>query len=478
MIDGALRARDQADTVRTQGRNGAQIHTSSAKGREHMQTKSKLALFGGPKSVQADPGDMFKWPIFTKEHEEAVLDVLRRGAMSGTDVTKEFEKEYAAWQGARYALACNTGTAALHMAMYGCKVGVGDEIIGPSMTYWASVLPALSLGATVVFAEVDPNTLCLDPNDIEHRITDRTKAIVVVHYCGYPADMDPIMKIARKHNLKVIEDVSHAHGGLYEGKKVGNFGDVAAMSVMSGKSLAVGEGGIITTNDREIYDRALAFGHYERFNAENIETEYLKPWVGLPLGGYKYRMHQMSSAVGRVQLKHYDQQMAEIQKAMHYFWDLLEGVPGIRPHRPPKGSGSTMGGWYAAKGLYRREELGGLSLTRFCEAVRAEGAPASPGANSPLHLHPLFHTVDVYGHGKPTVIAHAKRDVRQPRGSLPVSESIPGSVFSIPWFKHYRPEIIEQYAAAYRKAAENYDELLKDDPGDPENMGVRRFFRG
>jgi len=424
-----------------------------------MEKKSELAIFGGPKAVQSDSGDMFTWPIITKEDEDSVLEVLRRAGMSDIDVTQKFEQEFAQWQGTKYALGFNNGTSALHSAMFGCKVGVGDEIISPSLTYWASALPCFSLGATVVFADIDPDTICIDPNDIEHRITKYTKAIVVVHYCGYPADMDPIMDIARRHNLKVIEDVSHAHGGIYKGRKVGAIGDVAAMSVMSGKSLAVGEAGILVTDDLEIYERAIAFGHYERFGG-SIQTESLKQYVGLPMGGYKYRMHQLSSAVGRVQLKHYDERNVEILKAMNYFWDLLEGVPGIKAHRPPKGSGSEMGGWYAAHGLYRPDELDGLPLSRFAEAVRAEGCGCHPGCNFPLHLHPLFNTCDIYGHGKPTRLANCDRDIRQPIGSLPISEKIQSLVYGIPWFKHYRPEIIEEYAYAFRKAAENYKELL------------------
>ena len=441
-----------------------------------MITKSPLAILGGPKAVQTDPGDIFAWPIITQEDEDAVLEVLRRGAMSNTDVTEQFEREYAQWQGAKYALGFNNGTAALHAAMFGCKIGVGDEIICPSLTYWASALPCYSLGATVVFAEVDADTLCIDPGDIEHRITERTKAIVPVHYLGHPADMDPIMEIAERRGLKVIEDVSHAHGALYKGRKVGAFGHVAAMSMMSGKSFAIGEAGMLTTDDLEIYERAIAFGLYERFQG-GIQTEDLKPLLGLPLGGYKYRMHQLSSAVGRVQLKYYDARCEEIQKAMDYFWDLLEGVPGIRAHRPPKGSGGTMGGWYAAHGLYRPEELEGLSITRFTQAVNAEGCGCSPGCNLPLHLHPLFNTCDVYGHGKPTRIANSNRDLRQSPGSLPVTESMNARTYSIPWFKKWRPQVIEEHANAFRKAAENYKELLKDDPGDPPQMGGWHFFR-
>jgi perosamine synthetase len=344
------------------------------------------------------------------------------------------------------------------------------------MTYWASVLPAYSLGATVVFAEIEPDTLCIDPKDIEHRITDRTKAILVVHYLGYPADMDPIMKIAKKHKLKVIEDVSHAQGGLYKGRKLGSIGDVGAMSLMSAKPFAIGEAGIMITNNLEIHERGIALGHYERFGTD-IQTKELKPFIGIPMGGFKYRMHQCSSAVGRVQLKLYDARCVEIQKAMNYFWDLLEGVPGMRAHRPAKKSGSTMGGWYIPHGLYVPEELGGLSVTRFSAAVTAEGAMCAGGSNVPLHLHPTFNTADVYGHGKPTRIANSNRDLRQPLGSLPVTEKSPFRNFYVPWFKKYRPEFIKENVAAYRKVAENYKELLKDDPGDPPQLGGWHFFK-
>ncbi len=436
----------------------------------------ELAILGGPKAIQTDIGDIFTWPIITKEDEDAVLDVLRRRAMSGTDVTKQFEAEFANWIGVKYALGFNNGTSAIHASMFGCKIGIGDEVICPSVTYWASAVPVFSLGATVVFADIDPETLCIDPLDIERKITDRTKAIVVVHYLAHPAEMDLIMDIAKRYNLKVIEDVSHAQGGLYKGKRLGTIGDVGAISLMSGKSFAVGEGGMLVTNNLEIYERAIAFGHYERFD-ESIKTEELKPFIRIPMGGYKYRMHQLSSAIGRVQLKYYDERCEEIREAMNYFWDLLEEVPGVRAHRTPRDSGSNMAGWYGARGLYKPEELGGLSVSRFTEAVRAEGfSGCRPGCNAALHTHGLFKTCDVYGHGKPTRIANANKDVREYDKDLPVSETISRRVYTIPWFKHYRPDIIEQYAYAFKKVAENYKELLKDDKGDPEELGVWHFF--
>ncbi len=437
---------------------------------------SKFAIFGGPKAVTREPGDLFTWPIITREDEDAVLEVLRRGAMSGTDVTLKFEGEFAAWQGTKYALGFNNGTSSIHGALFGCGVGIGDEVICPSITYWASILQVFSLGGTVVFGEVDPVSLCLDPKDLEKRITPRTKAIMVVHYLGHPADMDPIMEIANRHGIAVIEDVSHAQGSLYKGRKVGTIGHVGAMSLMTGKAFAIGEAGMLVTDDQEIYERAIALGHYERFGDE-IQTKSLRPYLGLPLGGYKYRMHQLSSAVGRVQLKYYDLRTQEIRRSVDYFWELLEGVPGVRPHRPTDPN-SHMGGYYYPHGLYIPEELGGLSVTRFAEAVRAEGAlDCHPGCNRPLHLHPVFNTCDVYGAGKPTRIANSPVDLRQEPGSLPTSEGIGNRVYGIPWFKQYRPEKIQEYAQAFRKVAENYKELLAEDPGDPADLGGWHFFK-
>jgi dTDP-4-amino-4,6-dideoxygalactose transaminase len=170
-------------------------------------------------------------------------------------------------------------------------------------------------------------------------------------------------------------------------------------------------------------------------------------------------MNQTCAAMGRVQLRHYPARIAEIQRAMNRFWDLLEGVPGLRAHRTSPESGSTMAGWYSPHGIYNAAELGGLPCGKFCEAVTAEGVVCLRGANFPLHLHSLFHTGDIFRMGKPTMIAFGQRDVRQGPGSLPVAESINDIAFSIPWFKKDRPEQIAEYAQAYRKVAEHAAEL-------------------
>jgi perosamine synthetase len=454
----------------------------SLKGELHQmaketETKNTLALLGGEKFVKTERPELFGWPIVTERHEQAVLDVLHARKMSGIEITREFEKKYAESLGRKYALAYNNGTAAILGAMYGLGIGLGDEVICPSITYWASVAQAYSLGATPVFADIDPETLCIDPNDIEHRVTPRTKAIVVVHYAGMPAEMDAIMKVAAEHNLKILEDASHAHGALYKGKQIGTFGEAAAFSLMTGKALAIGEGGILFTDDRRVYERALLFGHYIRH--DEITLDELKPFVGLPCGGAKHRIGQLSSAFGLVQLELYPKQMAEIDKAMNYFCDLLEGTAGIRPIRPAKGTNTTKGGWYYPHFKYITEDLGGLSLSRFARAARAEGLICNPGCNKPLHLHPLFTTMDVYGHGRPTRIAFLDESakIEQYVETLPVAESITCCVFEVPWFKHYEPEAIEEHAGAYKKVIENYQSLLPGDTDkDAETGGYSSFF--
>ena len=159
-------------------------------------------------------------------------------------------------------------------------------------------------------------------------------------------------------------------------------------------------------------------------------------------------------------MRYYPERMAEIQSALNHYWDCLEGVPGIRPHRPPKDSGSTMGGWYTPMGHYVPGELGGLSAGRFIEAALAEGARIDVARNYIMHLHPFFQDADVYHHGKPTVNAYGARDMRCGPGSLPVAERIFDRAFSAPGFKKYRPEQIEEHARALRRVVEHHEELL------------------
>jgi len=296
---------------------------------------------------------------------------------------------------------------------------------------------------------------------------------MVVHYMAHPAPMDEIMAIAKKHGLRVIEDVSHAQGGHYKGRMLGTFGDVAAMSLMSCKSFAIGEGGMLVTDDPEIYKRAIRFGHYDRIidvysDAEMAETK------NIPFGGLKNRMHQTSAAIGLEQLKKHDAEIAEIDRAMKYFWQGVADVPGIRMIYP-KDAGSDKAGWYASRFQYEAAAFGGVSNVTFCDALNAEvGGGFSFGCNMPLHLSSVFFDVDVYGHGKPTAQAFmpAGVDLRQETGALPNAEKVNGHILGEPWFKHCDPARIDPYVEAVHKVAAQATELLAINDTEPVLGGI------
>ncbi len=433
-----------------------------------------LAMNGGtPVLAETAPDSLFAWPIITEEDEAAALDVIRGNKYSNNDITLKFQEEFAAWLGTDYAVCYPNGTMAITAAMFAARLCKGDEIICPTKTYWASISQAFLFGATPVFCNVN-EMLSVDPADIERCITPKTKALMIVHYFGYPCDMDAIMPIVKKHNLLLIEDVSHAQGGLYKGKKLGTFGDIAAMSLMSTKSFSAGELGIVVTSNRKLYERAVAYGHYEKNNKNFItESDDLKPYFNIALGGVKGRANQLCTALARVQLKYYDERCAEIRRAMNYFWDMLEDVPGIVPIRVDESTGSNMAGWYCPHGGYRPEELGGLSVDRFCEAVRAEiPFPTYPGGNFCLHTHEYFRTYDLFNEGEPSRTANSERDVCADDARCKVSERI--CCFSVPWFKHFDREWITLYAAGFRKVAENYRELIDIDKENEVESG--RWF--
>ena len=419
----------------------------------------KLAILGGTPAIVNPPiKKLFNWPIITQEDENAALDVIRNNSFSGIDITKKFQDEFAEWIGTKHAVAYCNGTMALAATMFAIGLGKGDEIICPTKTYWASILQATSFGASAVFCNID-ETLCIDPDDIERCISPATKAIMVVHYSSCPCDMDRIMAIAKKHNLYVIEDVSHAQGGFYKGRRLGTIGDIAGMSLMSQKSFSAGELGIVVTNNRRLYERSIAYGHYERNNEENIiESDELKPYFHMSLGAVKGRANQLCTAIARVQLKYYDERCAEVRRAMNYFCDLIENIPGINPIRVDESTGSNMAGWYAGKCIYKPEFFHGLPVEKFAEALNAEGVDTYANGNYCLHTHEYFRSFDLFSDGAPTRIAYNNRDVRELDKLCRPSEQI----FSIglPLFRSFDKEWIEKYATAFRKVAENHQQLL------------------
>src|SRR5581483_1802084 len=243
-------------------------------------------------------------PDITQAEIEAVMEVLCTPHLSLGPRVTQFEEAFAAYVGAKYAVAVNSGTSGLHLAVIAAGIGAGDEVITPSFSFIASANCVLYERATPVFVDIDPLTGNMDPALVEAAISQRTKAIIVVHAFGQPADIDPILAIARKHHLVVIEDACEALGAQYKGRQVGTLADVAVFAFYPNKQMTTGEGGMIVTDNAEwaALFRSLRNQGRDVFNA----------WLNHTRLGYNYRMDEMSAALGLAQLRRIDELLARL----------------------------------------------------------------------------------------------------------------------------------------------------------------------
>lgn len=263
-------------------------------------------------------------PIIGEEEIENVVEVLKSGMIAQGPKVMEFEEKFANWIGAKYGIATNSGTSALHVALLACGIGEGDEVITTPFTFIASGNAIVYTGATPVFADIDLDTYTIDPDKIEDLITDKTKAILPVQLYGQAADMDKIREIAEKHDLKIIEDAAQAHGAEYNGEKVGTFGDMACFSFYPTKNMTTSEGGMITTNDEELAKKAQMFrahGASERYHHDEI--------------GYNFRMTDIAAAIGLAQLNVIDEFNNKRISNANYLNEQLKDVEGIVTPKSP-----------------------------------------------------------------------------------------------------------------------------------------------
>ncbi|MHA1819037.1 MAG: DegT/DnrJ/EryC1/StrS family aminotransferase [Promethearchaeota archaeon] len=409
--------------------------------------KEDLAYYGGVKAVTREPN--YQWPVVTDEEIEAVVSLLksRKLSIAKGDVIEEFETNFSKYLGVKHCILQNNGTSTLHAAYWAAGVGPGDEVIVPTYTWLASATPILATNGVPVFCDVDPKTFCANPEDIRKRITDRTKAICVVHLWGHACDMDPIMEIAREHDLKVIEDCSHAHGTEYKGKKVGTIGDIGCFSLQGGKAMTGGEAGALVTNDEELYQRAMLVGQYKRTQTD-ITIDKYKPYAYTALG-WKYRAHPVAAVLANIQLKYLDQRNAERNKAHEYFSEALKEIEGIDP--PYNAPYSKHGGWYGLRLLIQKEKVK-APLDHVIELLKAEGVKASKERYKLLHLEPLFsEPFNFYGSNCPFNCPHVKYHYKWKKGDFPVSEELMTRIISLNRFEKFDEEYIDMNIEAFRK---------------------------
>jgi dTDP-4-amino-4,6-dideoxygalactose transaminase len=382
-----------------------------------------------------------KWPVFGEAEEAAVLRILRDGNVSTHPVIRELEEDFRKFSGREFTLAHCNGTAALLAAFHSLGLQPGDEVLVPSATFWASVLPMVWCGLVPVFCESESETLGIDPEDAERRITARTRAIVTVHLWGLPCKVHEIQRLADAHGLKVIEDASHAHGASVDGVPCGRFGDVSVFSLQGDKLVPAGEGGVFLTDNAEFHKRALCLGDITRI----IRMPLPEMRFAATSFGIKTRIAPMSAALGRAMLARLPETNA-VRNANHRLLSAALEPLGFDTFPPP----ANVERVYFEFIIRHRDP--GLDVKRLVELLQQMGCRVG------LPRYPLLHQQPFFTEGHWRTIGRYPDGLTIPdcgAASLPRTEQANGSLIRLPNFCH--PEsapLIHQYAEAFRRAME------------------------
>ncbi|WP_227699149.1 DegT/DnrJ/EryC1/StrS family aminotransferase [Spirosoma radiotolerans] len=341
--------------------------------------KKRLAIVGGPKSVEK----IFPWPIYDETDVQAVASVVRSGQWGNPDCADEvarFEQEFAAYCDSKYAVTCVNGSVSLRLALIAAGLRPGDEVIVPPYTFIATASVVLEINCVPVFVDIDPRTYNLDPERIEAVITEKTRAIIPVHFAGLACDMAAILDIAKRYNLRVIEDAAHAHGAEYKGRKLGSIGDAGSFSFQSSKNLTSGEGGIVITNDDALYETMNSLRNVGRLPSGQ--------WYDHFNPGCNYRITQLQAVLLSEQLKRLDEQTIIRNENGLYLDSLLADVDGITPLS--RGAVAVRHCYHLYIVKYDKTKFGQLPKNEFIAMLLAEGVPCSAGYPHPLYKQPVF----------------------------------------------------------------------------------------
>jgi len=344
---------------------------------------AKLAVNGG--NPVAPGGLQTTWPIFDETDKHAVLEVLTSGkwcALRHEPDTKngQFEAAFSRYLGTKYGLLVDNGTNAIALALKAGGVEAGDEVIVPAVTFVATATAVSQVNGVPVFADIDPETYQIDPSLARRLITKKTKAIVPVHYGGYPADMDEVMSIAQEHDLLVVEDAAEAHGTEWRGKKVGSIGHLGAFSFNVYKTLTCGEGGFVSTNDEEMAARCMSYANFGRLPGRDVYEHFVIGW--------NMRLTEIQAALLLSQFRKLQKQVDIRHDNGEYFASELAKIEGVSAlKRDPR---IIKRGYYFYFIRYDSSRFKGVSRNRFLKALRAEGIPIHTAHNQPLYRNPAF----------------------------------------------------------------------------------------
>jgi dTDP-4-amino-4,6-dideoxygalactose transaminase len=409
----------------------------------------KLAIDGG--TPIRSKGPIVETDVFEEEEFQALMEVAKAKKLRRAEAALEYERSIAEYFGVKHAIAVSSGTTALHIALAAFGIGPGDEVIVTPYTFVASDTCVLEQNAIPIFADVDPIHLTLDPEDVARRITPRTKAIIPVTITGSLVDMDPIMDLAKKHNLWVLEDACQSLGASYKGRLVGTIGHVGAFSTITGKIANTGEGGFVVTDDTDLFEKMWGYQDFARKRSLGPASKY--HW-DLPCTNY--RITNMQAAIGIQQMKRLPDMIARRSENADYLSEKLRGVPGmVLPAGSPWGERVYF--YYVVRLL---PEILGTDMLNFALALAAEGIYnekylATTRWMIPQHLEPLFLNKAGYGGTKcPFECPWYEGSVEYYRGLCPVAEKACDEVL---WLASVHPLLekgdLDDIAAAVWKVA-------------------------
>ena len=417
-----------------------------------------LAVHGGSPAVPEDLIEK-RWPVIDETDREAVLRALDWPShTANSPEVKALIEEWSEWQGADYCLATNSGTAALHMAVAAVGIEPGDEVITSAFSWTSTATCVLHHNAIPIFVDIDPVTISLDPHLIEDAISDHTKAVIVPHLHGLAADMDPVLEVCERYGLRVIEDCCQSHGAKYRGKKVGTMGDVAAFSLNQNKNLAAGEGGLLTTDDRDVYEKAARLWQFGEIRMPDGTRDMNAHGMG-----WMYRTAGLPAAFARAQLAKLDHYTEVFQRNARFLSAALAEIPGVEPPAEPEGYEHV---YYNYPVRFQPQQLGlEMDASEFrvkvSEALNAEGLVVAQWWNIALPDMVLFQNKDGYGKGCPWSCPHTRQDVSYENLELPETRR---------WLKEYALvkhlhapndlDVMEAYVAAFEKVFDQLDAVL------------------
>ena len=405
---------------------------------------ANLAILGGEKLVKEDYLSLFpEWPPRDEETAEILKKVYMEGNWSfNSPAEQEFEKAFAEYHGAKYGIFMVNGTTTLECALAALGIKPGDEVIVPALTWMATALAASYLGAIPVIVDIEPTTLCMDPEKMRAAITPKTKAIIPVHVYGSTADMEKILEIADAHGIPVIEDCAHMHGGFWNGRGVGSWGKIGSFSFQQSKTMSSGEGGICITNDPELAEKLFLLKHIG-YSRGIPQGQAQKAPEGLLC--HNYRATAFQAVILSQQLKNLKNLIGSYDSNAAFLRDFIKDIPGVRMQSP--GRLSAPQGYYSFHLIFDGEPFKDIPKAIINEACNAEGFPIGNGTHGPVYKAALFN------------LNLEKGEYRIPDGRCSVCEDLftrnLGSAHSV----LTRRTTVEKLSAVLLKIYENIDEL-------------------